>query len=152
MTIAACPWCSAEVPQPAPERCPSCGASLVEAPAEDVPGLTRVDPEAILALTFTRQATAEMEGRIRHLLADVVGGLEGLTIKTNLFGSTFFTLTGTHGAHVAVGVLWLLTLLVRSFQGKLGQEKALNVEIAGLYWHFVDVVWIVIFTVVYLLQ
>ena len=77
---------------------------------------------------------------------------EGLTIKTNLFGSTFFTLTGTHGAHVAVGVLWLLTLLVRSFQGKLGPEKALNVEIAGLYWHFVDVVWIVIFTVVYLIQ
>ena len=77
---------------------------------------------------------------------------EGLTIHTNLFGSTFFTLTGTHGAHVAVGVLWLTTLLVRSFQGKLGPEKALNVEIAGLYWHFVDVVWIVIFTVVYLLQ
>lgn len=77
---------------------------------------------------------------------------KGLTIHTNLFGSTFFTLTGTHGAHVAVGVLWLTTLLVRSFQGKLGPEKALNVEIAGLYWHFVDVVWIVIFTVVYLLQ
>ena len=77
---------------------------------------------------------------------------EGLTITTNLFGSTFFTLTGTHGAHVAVGVLWLLTLLVRSFQGKLGPEKALNVELAGLYWHFVDVVWIVIFTVVYLIQ
>ena len=76
---------------------------------------------------------------------------EGLTITTNLFGSTFFTLTGTHGAHVAVGVIWLLTLLVRSFQGKLGPDKALNVEIAGLYWHFVDVVWIVIFTVVYLI-
>ena len=77
---------------------------------------------------------------------------EGLTLQQNLFGSTFFVLTGTHGAHVAVGVLWLLTLLVRSFQGKLGPEKALNVELAGLYWHFVDVVWIVIFTVVYLLQ
>jgi heme/copper-type cytochrome/quinol oxidase subunit 3 len=77
---------------------------------------------------------------------------EGLTITTNLFGSTFYTLTGTHGAHVAVGVIWLLTLLVRSLQGKLGPEKALNVEIAGLYWHFVDVVWIVIFTVVYLIQ
>ena len=76
---------------------------------------------------------------------------EGLTIKTNLFGSTFFTLTGTHGVHVAVGVVWLTTLLVRSFQGKLGPEKALNVEIAGLYWHFVDIVWIVIFTVVYLI-
>jgi cytochrome c oxidase subunit 3 len=77
---------------------------------------------------------------------------EGLGFTTNLFGSTFFTLTGFHGAHVFVGVLWLLTLLARSFQGKLGPEKALNVEIAGLYWHFVDVVWIVIFTVVYLIQ
>lgn len=77
---------------------------------------------------------------------------EGLTISTNLFGSTFFTLTGFHGGHVAVGVLWLLTLLVRSFQGKLGPDKAINVELAGLYWHFVDVVWIVIFTVVYLIQ
>jgi heme/copper-type cytochrome/quinol oxidase subunit 3 len=76
----------------------------------------------------------------------------GLTIKTNLFGSTFFVLTGTHGAHVAVGVLLLLTLLVRSFQGKLGPDKAMVVEITGLYWHFVDVVWIVIFTVVYLLS
>ena len=77
---------------------------------------------------------------------------EGLTLTTNLFGSTFFVLTGFHGGHVAVGVLWLTTLLVRSLQGKLGPEKALNVEIAGLYWHFVDVVWIVIFTVVYLIQ
>jgi heme/copper-type cytochrome/quinol oxidase subunit 3 len=77
---------------------------------------------------------------------------EGLTLQANLFGSTFFVLTGTHGAHVLVGVIWLLTLLVRSFQGKLGPEKAMNVELAGLYWHFVDVVWIVIFTVVYLLQ
>jgi cytochrome c oxidase subunit 3 len=77
---------------------------------------------------------------------------EGLGFTTSLFGSTFFTLTGFHGAHVFVGVLWLLTLLVRSFQNKLGPEKAMNVEIAGLYWHFVDVVWIVIFTVVYLIQ
>jgi cytochrome c oxidase subunit 3/cytochrome o ubiquinol oxidase subunit 3 len=77
---------------------------------------------------------------------------EGLTLRTNLFGSTFYTLTGCHGAHVLIGVIWLLTLLLRSFMGKLGPEKALNVEITGLYWHFVDVVWIVIFTVVYLLQ
>jgi heme/copper-type cytochrome/quinol oxidase subunit 3 len=77
---------------------------------------------------------------------------EGLTLQTNLFGSTFFVLTGTHGAHVAVGVLWLLTLWVRALQGKLSSANAMTVEIAGLYWHFVDVVWIVIFTVVYLLQ
>ncbi len=77
---------------------------------------------------------------------------EGLTLQTSLFGSTFFVLTGFHGGHVFVGVLWLLTLLVRSFQGKLGPDKTLQVELAGLYWHFVDVVWIVIFTVVYLLR
>jgi heme/copper-type cytochrome/quinol oxidase subunit 3 len=69
-----------------------------------------------------------------------------------LFGCTFFVLTGTHGAHVAVGVLWLLTLWVRALQGKLGPANAMTVEITGLYWHFVDVVWIVIFTVVYLIQ
>jgi cytochrome c oxidase subunit 3 len=77
---------------------------------------------------------------------------EGLTLKTNLFGSTFFVLTGTHGAHVAVGVLWLLTLFVRSLQGKLGPDKAINVEITGLYWHFVDVVWIALFTTLYFLR
>jgi heme/copper-type cytochrome/quinol oxidase subunit 3 len=77
---------------------------------------------------------------------------EGLTISTSLFGSTFFVLTGCHGLHVAVGVMWLTALLVQSFRGKLGPEKAVTVEIAGLYWHFVDVVWIVIFTLVYLIQ
>lgn len=77
---------------------------------------------------------------------------EGLKISTNLFGSTFFVLTGCHGLHVLVGVIWLVTLLIMSARGKLGPEKAMNVEIAGLYWHFVDVVWIVIFTVVYLIQ
>ncbi|HKE89535.1 MAG TPA: cytochrome c oxidase subunit 3 [Gemmatimonadales bacterium] len=77
---------------------------------------------------------------------------EGLTMQANLFGCTFFILTGTHGAHVTVGVLWMLTLWVRALQGKLGPQHAMTVEIAGLYWHFVDVVWIVIFTLVYLLH
>ncbi len=76
---------------------------------------------------------------------------EGLTIGTNLFGSTFFTLTGFHGAHVTIGVIWLLSLLVTSYKrGDLLVGNPLNVDIAGLYWHFVDIVWIVIFTVVYL--
>jgi len=77
---------------------------------------------------------------------------EGLTLQRNVFGSSFFVLTGTHGAHVTVGVIWLLTLFTLGLRGKLTPDKALNVEIAGLYWHFVDVVWIVIFTLVYLLQ
>ena len=77
---------------------------------------------------------------------------EGLTIRTNLFGSSFFTLTGFHGAHVTAGVLWLLTLLMIDFKRGLGPEDALNVDIAALYWHFVDVVWIAIFTLVYLIR
>lgn len=77
---------------------------------------------------------------------------EGLSLSRNLFGSTFFVLTGFHGAHVTVGVIWLLSLWVDSFRGKLGPERSLTVEIAGLYWHFVDVVWIVLFTVIYLMQ
>jgi heme/copper-type cytochrome/quinol oxidase subunit 3 len=76
---------------------------------------------------------------------------EGLTLQTNLFGSTFFVLTGFHGGHVTLGVLWLVTLLVLDLRGKLGVQDAIKVEVAGLYWHFVDVVWIVIFTVVYLI-
>jgi cytochrome c oxidase subunit III len=76
---------------------------------------------------------------------------EGLTIRTNLFGSSFFTLTGFHGAHVAVGVLWLLTLLAIDMKRGLGPKDALLVDICALYWHFVDVVWIVIFALVYLI-
>ena len=76
----------------------------------------------------------------------------GLTLSTNLFGSTFFVLTGFHGAHVTVGVVWLLVLWIMALRGRLGRADALKVEIAGLYWHFVDVVWIVIFTLVYLIQ
>jgi cytochrome c oxidase subunit 3 len=77
---------------------------------------------------------------------------EGLTIKTNLFGSTFFTLTGFHGAHVTIGVLWLLSLLMIDIKRGLGPSDVLHVDIMALYWHFVDVVWIVIFTLVYLIQ
>jgi cytochrome c oxidase subunit 3/cytochrome o ubiquinol oxidase subunit 3 len=76
---------------------------------------------------------------------------EGLTIKTNLFGSSFFVLTGFHGVHVTLGIVMLLSLWSLSVRGKLPQERAEVVEIAGLYWHFVDVVWIVLFTVVYLI-
>ena len=78
----------------------------------------------------------------------------GLTPRTNLFGSTFFTLTGFHGAHVTVGVIWLLSLFGYSFRRKgddLARDGGLNVDLAALYWHFVDIVWIVIFTVVYLI-
>jgi heme/copper-type cytochrome/quinol oxidase subunit 3 len=76
---------------------------------------------------------------------------KGLTVSSNLFGSSFYLLTGLHGLHVTVGIIWLLSLWGLVSQGKLQQRHSETIEIAGLYWHFVDVVWIVIFTVVYLI-
>ena len=76
---------------------------------------------------------------------------EGLTLSTNLFGTTFYVLTGFHGVHVTVGILMLLSLVGMSWRGSLPDEPAFPVEMVGLYWHFVDIVWIVIFTVVYLI-
>jgi cytochrome c oxidase subunit III len=77
---------------------------------------------------------------------------EGLTPQTNLFGASFYTLTGFHGAHVTLGVIWLATLWILAWRGKIPPHKSLNLEMAALYWHFVDVVWIVIFPVVYLIK
>lgn len=76
----------------------------------------------------------------------------GLTLQTNLFGSTFFLLTGFHGAHVLVGVIYLSTLGIMAVRHQLGPERSMSVEIAGLYWHFVDVIWIVIFALIYLIK
>ena len=82
---------------------------------------------------------------------DYVDKKIGLKPQTNLFGTTFYTLTGFHGAHVTLGIVWLLSLLLLSFKkGVITPQKDLDVDLAALYWHFVDIVWIVIFTVVYL--
>jgi cytochrome o ubiquinol oxidase subunit 3 len=75
-----------------------------------------------------------------------------LTLSNSLFGSTFYTLTGTHGTHVALGVVWLLSMYLYSFKKDFSGKDADDVEMMGLYWHFVDIVWIVIFTAVYLLE
>ena len=76
---------------------------------------------------------------------------EGLGLSRNLFSSTFYILTGTHGAHVLGGVIWLSTLFLRLGSGPIDAERIETVEIAGLYWHFVDAVWIILFTLIYLL-
>ena len=77
---------------------------------------------------------------------------EGLAMQTDLFGQSFFTLVGFHGFHVSIGVLWLATVWFASFSPKFDKSRALSVEMAGLYWHFVDIVWVIIFTLVYLMQ
>lgn len=76
---------------------------------------------------------------------------EGINLGTNLFSASFFTLTGFHGTHVFVGVLWILLVIFRSFGNYFSAKNYMAVEMVGLYWHFVDLVWVVIFTLVYLI-
>jgi len=82
----------------------------------------------------------------RHLIVD-----EGLTIHTNLFGTTFYSLVGLHGFHVAVGLILMATVAVFIALKKVSREHTAKIEILSLYWHFVDAVWVVVFTLVYVL-
>jgi cytochrome c oxidase subunit 3 len=75
----------------------------------------------------------------------------GLTISTNLFGTTYYSLVGLHGFHVTAGLVMLLTVAVLGLCGRVGVKQAGHVEVLAMYWHFVDAVWVVVFTVVYVL-
>ncbi len=81
-----------------------------------------------------------------HLIYD-----EGLTIQTNLFGTTYYSLVGLHALHVSAGVLALATVSLFTFLGYVKQEHAARVEVLSMYWHFVDSVWVVVFIVVYII-
>jgi cytochrome c oxidase subunit 3/cytochrome o ubiquinol oxidase subunit 3 len=76
---------------------------------------------------------------------------EGVTLSSSVFGSSFFTLTGFHGLHVLIGVGWALGTLLKASRGGYSKEENSGVEAFGLYWHFVDIVWIVLFTIIYLI-
>jgi cytochrome c oxidase subunit 3/cytochrome o ubiquinol oxidase subunit 3 len=82
----------------------------------------------------------------RHLIYD-----EGLTIQTNLFGTTYYSLVGLHAFHVTVGLLALATMAIFTLLGHVRQEHAERAEVLSMYWHFVDVVWVVVFLVVYVI-
>jgi len=75
----------------------------------------------------------------------------GLTISTNLFGTTYYSLVGLHAFHVTVGLIMLSIVAIFAFAGRVGREHSGRVEVLSLYWHFVDAVWVVVFTVVYVL-
>ncbi len=81
-----------------------------------------------------------------HLIVD-----EGLTVATNLFGTTYYSLVGLHAFHVTVGLLALSTVLVFALGGHVRGEHGERIEVLSLYWHFVDAVWVVVFTVVYVI-
>jgi cytochrome c oxidase subunit 3 len=76
---------------------------------------------------------------------------DGLTISTNLFGTTYYSLVGLHGFHVVVGLVALSIVMALAFLGNVSAEHAERVDVLSLYWHFVDGVWIVVFTVVYVI-
>ena len=75
----------------------------------------------------------------------------GISYDSNLWASSFFTLTGFHGTHVFVGVIWITALIIRALRGGISEHNHLSVELGGLYWHFVDLVWVVLFTIIYLI-
>ena len=96
----------------------------------------------ILGAVFLSTTAAEW----RHLIFE-----EGFTIRTNLFGTTYYSLVGLHASHVVVGLLFLTIAFLFSASGRLGQVHAERLEVLSLYWHFVDAVWVVVFLVVYVL-
>jgi cytochrome c oxidase subunit III len=96
----------------------------------------------VLGATFLFGTFTEWHRLIYH---------DGLTINTNLFGTTYYSLVGLHGFHVVVGLICLVTVMAFTFLGNLTQEHAARVDVLSLYWHFVDAVWVVVFTVVYII-
>jgi cytochrome c oxidase subunit 3/cytochrome o ubiquinol oxidase subunit 3 len=76
--------------------------------------------------------------------------VDGLTIRTNLFGTTFYSLVGLHATHVVIGLLGLLLILIFTLTGHVTQKHSERIQVFALYWHFVDAVWVVVFTVVYI--
>ena len=109
--------------------------------------------------TVERHGVAEhhLEEELAHIQANAPGATietgspRPVTWSTSVFGSTFFTMTGFHGTHVAIGVIWLSIILVMAFRGAISARNSLTVEMVGLYWHFVDLVWVAIFTLIYLI-
>ena len=127
------------------------------------------------SLTMVNGLSAIKQGNVaalkKYLMLTILGGLiflslqafewthligEGLTFSANpwgssLFGSTFYSITGFHGMHVTGGVIYLSVVLRNAAKGKYSQADYNGVELVGLYWHFVDLVWILVFTFIYLL-
>ena len=107
-------------------------------------GIQAMEYSLLLGEHFTPSAAAyAAHGRSGLEDGPIVGG--------PLYGATFYTMTGFHGAHVTIGVLCLIFVLIQAMRGKYTVADHRGVEVVGLYWHFVDLVWIVLFTIVYLI-
>jgi cytochrome c oxidase subunit III len=95
----------------------------------------------LLAAVFLAHTAQEWYKLIYH---------DGLTVRTNVFGTTFYSLVGLHAAHVTVGLSMLTLVLIFALANRVGSEHAYRLQVLSLYWHFVDAVWVVVFTVVYI--
>ena len=108
----------------------------------------------------------DARGLVRWLTCTILGGATFVSVQVyeylelihhgslpnvDIFWSTFYTMTGFHGLHVIVGVVWLIAVWIYAVRGKFTAQNYLRVELAGLYWHFVDLVWVLLFTIVYLM-
>ncbi len=128
------------------------------------------DPKEVLGIQFTSLLAAILlASSVTMVLALATAGLglcflggqayeftelivrENVTMPTSLFGQTFFIMTGFHGTHVAIGVIWLLSVFAKVTRYPDSPENEMDVELGGLYWHFVDLVWVAIFTLIYLM-
>ena len=144
---------------------PNIPAEILDIPVTTASTFVLLMSSFSIVLALHAIQTGKIKSFQRWILATAIGGIVflgfqtyeftefvhgGLGLSTNVFGSSFFMLTGTHGFHVAIGVIWLLGLYFSSLRGGLKVDGALKVDTMALYWHFVDIIWIVIFTVVYL--
>ncbi|MDQ3660636.1 MAG: cytochrome c oxidase subunit 3 [Actinomycetota bacterium] len=141
-------------------------AEIYDIPYTSVSSFVLLMSSLTMVLALSGSQRGDMRGMRIWLLATALLGVtfiggqifeftdfvhEGLTLGSSPAGSAFFVLTGFHGAHVSVGILMLLSLVGMSMSDRLQPGAARKVELIGLYWHFVDIVWVVIFTVVYLI-
>ena len=141
-------------------------ADIIDVPVTTISTFVLLMSSFTMVMAVAAARNGNQKRLVQWLIATIVMGLgfigfqvyefnlfriEGLRYETNLFSSTFFTLTGFHGAHVTLGIVWLIGLTIIAARNKAGRPSDLDVDIAGLYWHFVDIVWIVIFTLLYLI-
>ncbi len=123
--------------------------AFAAAEADDQKGIRRyLVATFLLGATFLGVQAFEYTELVRHAAWQ---GSHGFTPQAGLYGATFFTMTGFHGFHVLLGVICLGWASIQAFKGRWGAHNTHGIEVLGLYWHFVDLVWIILFTIVYLI-
>jgi heme/copper-type cytochrome/quinol oxidase subunit 3 len=145
---------------------PSLEASLLDVGLVGVNTFVLLTSSLTVVLGLAAVRRGDTRGLMGYLIATIVLGAaflvgqgnefatlyrHGMTLSSSVYASGFFTVTGFHGIHVFVGICWALSTLVKAARGGYTRTDHLGVEVFGLYWHFVDIVWIILFTLIYLI-